>query len=363
MDAAMRLVLIFTALLPLVGGCATFTQYDQLEARLRQQEDQLARYRDQVQSLTKERDALQRKSEEAITLASATSSRSSAGEPASIAFVPLVTGGRDEDDVPGHEVVHAIVQTLDADADVMKTAGTLELEMLDVAARESDRVVGRWRFAPSQAASLWQNGLLGTGYRVRLSPQGRPFPADAVLIAHFETPSGRQLDATRTIRLETVPRDLADLQVAAEADTRGSAEPMESAPQPFAATSAKSMEAINPVAVAADEWWGEQSPSRPQSADELEQAVAPQPRPAAASPMQALSIAEEAFGFDPVVDQTPETLPKREVLSPATESRAIESPRVDEPNPFAEFLDEFADEAEPLRTSDRFTERDQPLFR
>ena len=205
-------LLLFILALPTtlsLGGCASAAHREQLEARLREQEDRLARYEQRIEELEAAatpsslppRNTNVGSASDEITLVAA--ERPATASPVqSIAFSPLVTGGRDEDTTPGHDVIHALIQPLDRDGDLIKTRGGLTLELLDMAAVETDRTAGVWTFTAEQTKALWQRGLMGSGFRVRLTPQSGPFPEDALLIVHFETADGRQLDAARALKLK-----------------------------------------------------------------------------------------------------------------------------------------------------------------
>lgn len=356
--------------LPLFGGCARFARADQLEARLRQQEDQIAAYQDRVQTLESERDRLAAQAESGIQLASATST-SPAGFAAidSIAFAPLVTGGRDTDAVPGDDVIHALVQPLDAAGDLIKTSGELEVELLDVAAREEDRTVQTWRFNAEETAERWESGLFGSGFRVKLRPSDGTLPTDGLLLAHFRTGDGRQFDASRAVKLD-LGSGSQEPRRFLQAITEPAAEPAQrsAAPRPNDRDAAGSLTAfgVNPTAP-------NEAPKQTAFADDLvrdpsgPQSFAGDAKQATRRGLSDVAdYADDAFGPIPqladLVEQMPDELPVRELDG---------EPMVDEPyretpmsNPFARFLDELDDDAtEPLRTSENRTKFDGPVVR
>lgn len=196
-----ELLLLTTLLLPPLAGCAGVARADRLEAALRQREDQIARYERELADL-RETVAARPAADTAgdILLAAAETTLSPVAD---LAFAPLVTGGRDEDGIPGHDTIHALLQPLDADGDLIKARGRLTVELLDVAASEEDRTVAAWSFDAAEMASAWESGLFGSGFRLRLEPQDdRPLPEDALLLAHFETASGTQVDVSKAIKLQ-----------------------------------------------------------------------------------------------------------------------------------------------------------------
>lgn len=314
-----RLILSATALAPLLGGCAALTQSDRLEARLRQQEDQLVDYRSQIDRLQADLDKAQQPAASGIELASA--EMPAAGGFAavdSLTFAPLVTGGRDTDGDARDDQIQALVQPLDPDGDLIKTSGALEVELLDVAGRDEDRTIQTWSFSAAETARFWDSGLFGSGFRLKLIPD-RPLPDDALLIAHFRDRTGRQFDATRAIKLKTGATRPVGQTDAATAITAAGPVPVERTIPVAIKAAAESLP--NEITV-------------PQLADAVEAASPRVPRPNA-----------------------PLAIPEKPAADP-----------IDRANPFAEFLDEFEAKRPisrgPLpRTSDRQSRLDDAVIR
>src|SRR5690606_5445551 len=152
-----------------------------LEAHLREHQDRVSAYERQVSSLREElvtaraeADQLRR---ELVALGK--DGRQEATEPLArvvgIQFNPMMTGGRDSDDRPGHDVISAWPGTGGRQGDVVKEGGELEIEVLDLTRAAEDRRIGHWKYTAEQARELWHSGFLASGYQLDL-----PIGGDAI---------------------------------------------------------------------------------------------------------------------------------------------------------------------------------------
>ena len=181
------------------AGCSSGRRTDALEARLRVQEDRLLETTDALENARTEAANARR----TVARLQAESQRPAApaDAPAKLAFASLLTGGIDEDGVPGDEAIRAVIQPLTEDGVAVRSPGRLEVELLDVAAAPEDRVRGRWTLEGEELHEQWDDGLFASGYTLELSPESDDLPRDSLLIARFQTPDGRQVESTRTVRL------------------------------------------------------------------------------------------------------------------------------------------------------------------
>lgn len=105
------------------------------------------------------------------------------------------TGGK-----PGDERLKVILEPLDAEGDVVKRLGALELQVFEPGADAAKPFAG-WRFSPEDLAKTWLSGLGTYAYVLKLPwPEGRPpRPGDLRLRATFTTLSGAPLKAETTV--------------------------------------------------------------------------------------------------------------------------------------------------------------------
>jgi outer membrane murein-binding lipoprotein Lpp len=112
------------------------------------------------------------------------------------------TGGLNTDGRPGDERLKVVLEPVDADGDVVKRAGRLDLEALEPAAAGAQpQAYHRWTFSERDLAQTWI-GMLGTrAYVLKFDwPDGRPPRGGSLaLVARFTTLDGRTLTAETTV--------------------------------------------------------------------------------------------------------------------------------------------------------------------
>lgn len=113
------------------------------------------------------------------------------------------TGMLEASRLTGGDRLKVVIEPLDATGDVVKRAGSLELEALEQAADGSTKPYARWTFAQEEFAKTWLSGLGSYAYVMKLSwPGGRPPTTDKlVLRARFTTLAGQTLAAETAVTL------------------------------------------------------------------------------------------------------------------------------------------------------------------
>ena len=197
----------FVASSLLAAGCVGRGNAELLEANLRQHEDRILSFERQVASLREELVAARAESDQLRRelVALGKDGRQEATEPlsrvAGIQFNSMMTGGRDSDGSPGHDVITAVVAPHDKDGDLVKLGGELQLEVLDLTRSPEQQRLGTWKYTAEQARELWHSGFLASGYQVDLPIDSVPKSGEVILHARLVTTDGRQFDTTRPVTL------------------------------------------------------------------------------------------------------------------------------------------------------------------
>ena len=112
------------------------------------------------------------------------------------------TGGLNADGKPGDQRLKVVLEPLDAEGDVVKRAGSLDLEAVEPAAG-GPRTLADWKWTREEFARTWLSGLGLYAYVLKLDwPGGKPPASDRVLLrARFTTLSGEVLSAEQEITL------------------------------------------------------------------------------------------------------------------------------------------------------------------
>ena len=197
-----------------VAGCATRGNVDALETENRHQEEQLYAMRSQLDQTESE---LKVARKEVDTLRGQLAERGKPGllpeqlqalfRVQGIQFNKLLTGGLDRDGLPGDDMLNVVLIPQGEHGEAIQLPGSVELEVIDLAAPETSRQVGVWRFASEEVAKQWQSGL-SSGFQFCLPWKGKTASQELLLHARFATADGRQFDTSTDIRItpgQTVP--------------------------------------------------------------------------------------------------------------------------------------------------------------
>ncbi len=196
-------------------GCVARGNVDLLETRIRHHEDRLVEFESQLAATRRQLEVARN---EAAVLRSQLTDRGAAAilpEQASVLFQAtgikfnsLLTGGLDRDGSAGDEMLSVILTPHDADGDMLKLPGAIELEVLDLSKAEGSQRLGTWNFDAAQSRDYWHSGLVGSGYLFQLPWQQTPESSELLLHARFTTTDGRQFDTSTQIQIE--PPNLMD---------------------------------------------------------------------------------------------------------------------------------------------------------
>lgn len=200
-------------LLPLVviaaSGCASRGNVDLLEARLREQEDQLRSLHAQVDRTNSELTAARRLNE---TL------KQKVVQPAShdqtfdlnerqfqvtgLKINSLLTGGFNRDGKPGDDQVTLVFAPIDRREQPVQVPGHVECELLDLSRPSEQQRLGLWKFDVTKTRAAWQKSLGSFGYRFELPWQTQPSSSALELRVRFHSEHGDQFEASAPIRIE-----------------------------------------------------------------------------------------------------------------------------------------------------------------
>lgn len=190
------------------AGCATRGNVDALEAHLRQTQDQLRRSEKELARTRSERDTARHETELVRQQAASAGNVAEAILPehtqslsriANLSINRMMSGGKDNDGDKRDEALQVIVAPLDGDGDLVKIAGTVEIEAYDLSRSGEDKRIGRWQFDAAEARKHWHSGFLSSGFQFHLPWQEAPGGKDILVHARLTTSDGRQFDTNQTL--------------------------------------------------------------------------------------------------------------------------------------------------------------------
>ena len=193
----------------LAAGCVTSGNLEILESRLRGQEARISELQSDLDEaisrlaiVRRENDALRNQIADRGLKAILPEQADVLFRATGIKFSSLMTGGLNQDEFPGHELLNVMLSPHDADGDVVKLPGRIQLDVFDLSRADSERLIGRWDFAVDESRKYWDRTLFGSGYQFSLPWQQNPKSRELLLHARLTAPDHREFNASTTIHIE-----------------------------------------------------------------------------------------------------------------------------------------------------------------
>jgi hypothetical protein len=120
-----------------------------------------------------------------------------------IEVVALLSGGLDRDEVPGDELISLLIAPKGTNGETHRVPGELSVRFRDISLPDGDQLLSQISFNETESEALWQNGIVGRGFRMitplpNISSSGR-------LVAHirFTDTTGQQFDTIYPLNIAT----------------------------------------------------------------------------------------------------------------------------------------------------------------
>jgi len=120
-----------------------------------------------------------------------------------------LSGGYDADDKPGDDGIKVYLRPKDQDGDIVKAAGGLEIQLLDLANPPTQQVVAEFRWLPADARKLWYSKFLTNHYTLECPwPNGvPPKHANITIRAIFhDILQGKRFETQKLVEVKLPPR-------------------------------------------------------------------------------------------------------------------------------------------------------------
>ncbi len=115
------------------------------------------------------------------------------------------TGGRDDDGLPGDELLQVVISPKDADGTAVKVPGKATVTAFDILPEGQKVPIGRWDITGDQLRKAWKGGLLGSGYFLPLSWDLPPTSGKVRVAVVFTSTDGRTFEADRDVQVKPLP--------------------------------------------------------------------------------------------------------------------------------------------------------------
>jgi len=116
-----------------------------------------------------------------------------------------LTGGYDNDGLPGDEALQVIIEPRDAADHSIKTLGRVTITALEVNFQGVKTPIGEWSVSPEQLRPTWKQGLLSTGYVLILPWKTPPQSENIRVIARLTVQDGRVYEADKDVKVRLMP--------------------------------------------------------------------------------------------------------------------------------------------------------------
>jgi len=121
--------------------------------------------------------------------------------------VEQLSGGFDNDKVPGDDGVIVYLRPMDEMGDAVKVAGDIRIELLDLANPDGQHLLGEYIVSAETAKEMWYGRFLTYHYTIRCPWLKGPPKHPTVLIraTFIDYLTGAELTATREVRVTLPP--------------------------------------------------------------------------------------------------------------------------------------------------------------
>lgn len=191
----------------LAAGCSLRPNVA-LENELRIHEDRVLSLQQELQRTKQELVAVRRESEHLREQARLDDEAVLTSEQADVLFRAeglrintLLTGGLDEDDRPGDELLSLVLEPFDADGQTLKLPGEVTIEVSDPAADDGADNLGEWTYSADDVREAWHAGFIVTGFKFRLPLPTALQHETLVVHARLSTTDGRVFDTAETVKV------------------------------------------------------------------------------------------------------------------------------------------------------------------
>src|SRR5262249_53007186 len=105
------------------------------------------------------------------------------------------TAGYDNDRLPGDEGIQVVIVPYDTDGHAVKASGSLRVALFDITAENQKVLLSVHEVPAVELRTMWQAGLLNTGYFVKLPWKVVPRSERLRVVAEFAATEGRTFEA------------------------------------------------------------------------------------------------------------------------------------------------------------------------
>jgi hypothetical protein len=196
------------ASLLILSGCRSSS--DLVEAELRTKERQLREVKEELNRTELYNEALNRELRDVRPGVPLAPTPELASQLYTIKEVVLgrLTGGYDEDGLPGDEALQVVLEPRDPDGHAIKVPGSLHIEVHQISREGLKIPLSTWDIPPDQLRRSWRSGLFSTGYQLVLPWKVWPSTPKLRVTARFTLADNRVFEADKDITVRLAPEGM-----------------------------------------------------------------------------------------------------------------------------------------------------------
>ncbi|MBI2804358.1 MAG: hypothetical protein HYX68_05160 [Planctomycetes bacterium] len=115
------------------------------------------------------------------------------------------TVGLDNDSLPGDELLQVVVEPRDESDHSIKAPGTLQIFVVEISPQGIKTQLSQWDIPPEKLRDSWKQGLLSTGYTLRLPWKTPPATEKIRVVVRLITSDQRVYEADKDIKVRLMP--------------------------------------------------------------------------------------------------------------------------------------------------------------
>jgi hypothetical protein len=115
------------------------------------------------------------------------------------------TGGRDDDNQPGDEILQVVIVPKDDVGTEVKIPGMATVTAVEFTREGLKQPLGQWEVTAAQLKRAWKGGLLGSGYFVPLQWDRPPSYEKVRVSVRFTATDGGVFEADKDINVQVLP--------------------------------------------------------------------------------------------------------------------------------------------------------------
>jgi len=116
-----------------------------------------------------------------------------------------LTGGVDDDGIPGDEALQVVIEPRDSDNHTVKAPGMAQIQAMEITPEGLKKPLSSWQIDAETLRRSWRTGLMSTGYFLTLPWKNWPTSSKVRVVVQFLGQDERLFEAEKNIVIRLAP--------------------------------------------------------------------------------------------------------------------------------------------------------------